>query len=67
VWQRLEAVSLNTAIAVELGVPPGVPALCMHQLLITSDRPVSYRIYHMRGDLYAFARYLLTARRATEG
>ena len=54
VWQRLEAVSLNTAIAVELGVPPGVPALCMHQLLIAGDRPVSYVIYHMRSDLYAF-------------
>jgi len=54
VWQRLEAISLNTAIAIELGVPPGVPAFCMHQLLNAGDRPVSYVIYHMRSDLYAF-------------
>lgn len=54
VWQRLEAVSLNTAVAVELGIPPGVPAFCMHQLLIADDRPISYVVYHMRSDLYAF-------------
>ena len=54
VWQRLEAVSLNTAIAVELGVPPGVPAFCMHQLLFAGNRPVSFVVYHMRSDLYAF-------------
>lgn len=54
VWQRLEAVSLNTAMALELDVPPGVPAFCMHQLLVAGDRPVSYVIYHMRSDLYAF-------------
>ncbi len=54
VWQRLEAVSLSPAIASELGVPSGVPALCMHQLLIADDRPISYVIYHMRSDLYAF-------------
>ena len=54
VRQRLEAVSLNTAIAVELGVPPGVPAFCMHQLQVAGNLPVSYVIYHMRSDLYAF-------------
>ena len=54
VWQRLEAVSLNTAMAVELGVTPGVPAFCMHQLLVAGEQPISYVIYHMRSDLYAF-------------
>jgi GntR family transcriptional regulator len=54
VWQRLEATRLAADIAGELDTPPGVPVLCMHQRLYSLSRPVSYVIYHMRSDLYAF-------------
>ena len=54
VWQRLEATSLDASMAAELDSPPGIPVFCMHQRLYSDNRPVSYVIYHMRSDLYAF-------------
>ncbi|BBO70619.1 GntR family transcriptional regulator [Desulfosarcina alkanivorans] len=54
VWQRLEATGLDAAMAAELDSPTGAPVFCMHQRLYSDNRPVSYVIYHMRSDLYAF-------------
>jgi GntR family transcriptional regulator len=54
VWQRLEATSLDAGIAAEMDTPPGIPVFCMHQRLHSGDNPVSYVVYHMRSDLYAF-------------
>lgn len=54
VWQRLEAVSLEKAIAGVLKTAAAAPAFCMKQLIYTADAPVSYVDYFLRSDVYAF-------------
>ena len=54
VWQRLEATGMPPGIADELETAPRTPAFCMHQLLYAAEAPISYVVYHMRSDLYAF-------------
>lgn len=67
VWQRLEATSLDATIAAEMDSPPGIPVLCMHQRLYSDHRPVSYVIYHMRSDLYAFEDTFLPPPQGVDG
>lgn len=54
VWQRLEAIGLPAAIAVQLNIDTGAPAFCMKQLLYSGDAPVSCVDYFLRSDVYAF-------------
>jgi GntR family transcriptional regulator len=54
VWQRLEAIGLPAAVAVQLDIDAGAPAFCMKQLLYSDDAPVSYVDYFLRSDVYAF-------------
>ena len=54
VWQRLEAMSLENAVAATLAVATNAPAFCLRQLLFSDDEPISSVDYYLRGDVYAF-------------
>ena len=52
VWQRLEAVGLDSGLASLLEQPTGAPALRLERVTYTFEQPVTWVEYLMRSDRY---------------
>ena len=52
VWQRLEAVALEAAVADLLAQPTGAPALRLERVTYTLEQPITWVEYLMRADRY---------------